>query len=422
MRVLFASYSDKTHFIAMVAQAWALRTAGHEVRVATQPKLVDTVTRTGLTAVSVGRDNQLWRVLEQRAPDRFEAAKGGVAAPYDVAELPVEQITRDYLVEGYAQVVPWWHRMINDPMTVDLVAFARGWQPDLVIWETNTYAGAIAAKACGAVHARLMWSLDYFGRTRDIFLRLKEKQPEDVTDPLAGWLGSQAAKYGAEFSEDMTCGHFTLDYLPPSLRMDANLHYVPMRYVPYNGTAVVPRWLWEPPRRPRVAITLGVSAVQQFGGYAVNVQELLDSLADLDIEFVATLPDEERAKLERIPANIRIVPFVPLHALVPTCSAVIHHTGPGTMLTTALYGVPHLALPKQYDEPFLAARLAEQGAGLALPATKATGPRIREYLLRLLGDESFTAGAAKLQAEMQAMPTPNELVGRLETLVADYAV
>ena len=45
MRVLFATYPERTHFLAMVPLAWALRTAGHEVRVASQPTFTDVITR-----------------------------------------------------------------------------------------------------------------------------------------------------------------------------------------------------------------------------------------------------------------------------------------------------------------------------------------------------------------------------------------
>ena len=40
MRILFASIAEKTHFLGMVPLAWALQTAGHEVRVASQPEMV----------------------------------------------------------------------------------------------------------------------------------------------------------------------------------------------------------------------------------------------------------------------------------------------------------------------------------------------------------------------------------------------
>ena len=45
------------------------------------------------------------------------------------------------------------------------------------------------------------------------------------------------------------------------------------------------------------------------------VQEVIDSLADLDVDVVATLPQGEQSRLDRVPANVRVVDWVPLHVL-----------------------------------------------------------------------------------------------------------
>ena len=411
MRVLFATYADRTHFLPMVPLAWALRADGHDVRVATQPALVDTVVASGLTAVPVGRDNRLWQFLERR-PEHFEATKAGPAAPYGAAELPEAELDLDRIRAGYADAVPWWHRMINDPMTEALVAFARQWRPDLVVWETNTYAAAVAATACGARHARLMWSIDYFGRTRELFLAL-QAAADPGADPLGEWLDRLVRPHGATFDERLVTGDVTIDHLPPSLRFPTALPVQPLRYVPYNGPAVVPDWLREPAHRPRVGLTLGISGVAQFGGYPVAVAEILATLAELDVEIVATLPDSERVKLRAVPHGVRIVPFVSLHDLAPTCAVMVHHTGPGTLCTTAVHGVPHVLLPQQYDEPYLAARVAEQGAGIAVAAARASGPVVRDAVAAVLGDPGFAAGAATLRDQLLAQPSPAEVAALL---------
>jgi UDP:flavonoid glycosyltransferase YjiC (YdhE family) len=99
---------------------------------------------------------------------------------------------------------------------------------------------------------------------------------------------------------------------------------------------------------------------------------------------------------------------------------VIHHAGVGTLATVALHGLPHLCVPWDGDQPLIASRLAEQGAGLSVPARQATGPVIREHLLRLLNEPSFRAGAQRLRAEFLAQPSPNDFAGRLEELTAQH--
>ncbi|MFF8786367.1 activator-dependent family glycosyltransferase [Streptomyces sp. NPDC015125] len=420
MRILFTTTPDKSLFQQLVPLAWALRTAGHEVRVAAPPKFAEVITQAGLTAVPVGTDRPIWR-LPQLNPERMEAERKGLPAPYSAAEQASQDIDWQTMEAGYAHVVRHWHKTDNFPMTADLVEFARHWQPDLVIWEPLTYAGAIAAKATGAAHARLLWSIDVLGLTRSRFLHLKAQQPpEEQSDPLADWLGGYARKYGGEYTEDLATGHFSIDQFPPSMRMTADVRYVPMRYVPYGGPAVVPAWLWKQPEKPRVALTLGIAATNRFAGYIADVGDILDSLADLDIEVVATIAEDEQRKLPRIPDNVRVVSYVPLHALLPTCSAVINHAGPGTFLTTTLNPIPQVAVPWDFDEPELARRAAAQGAVLPVRADRATGPLVRESLLRVLREPAFRQAATDLNDQFLALPTPNELVPRLVELTAEF--
>ncbi|TKK79072.1 DUF1205 domain-containing protein, partial [Herbidospora galbida] len=359
MRVLFTTHPEKTHFLAMVPLAWALRTAGHEVRFAVQPKFVPVVTQAGLTAVPVGSDRDLFQLLEAD-PDALDEGRSGVPEPYDAAVEP-ERATYEGLLAGYATAVTWWHKLENLPLIADLVSFAKAWRPDLVIWEPMTYAGAIAARACGAAHARLLTGLDTVGVTRELFLRLKGDRPGD---PLADWLGSHAEAVGAEWGEDMATGHVTIDQLPASLSLGGGLPTLRTQFVPYGGRAVVPGWLTEPPARTRVALTPGMVYHEPgaaFDDYVGELQGLLEALAELDVEIVATIADGERARLRRIPPGIRIVPYVPLQALLPTCAAAVHHAGPGTLATVSRAGVPQLALPWELDEPVLAGRLAAHG-------------------------------------------------------------
>ncbi|TKK87219.1 activator-dependent family glycosyltransferase [Herbidospora galbida] len=418
MRVLFATYSEKTHLLPMVPLAWALRTAGHDVRVASQPELVPAITRAGLPATAVGADHHLWRVarrfLTRRVattdPVLYEKVRGIRQPPFDVADRPDEEISWEHLRSGYAGIVPSWYRLVNDPMIGDLVALARAWRPDLVLWESATFAGAVAAEAVGAAHGRVLCNLDMFGVARRQFLRLKGDR---TGDPLAEWLAPLAARHGAAFSEDLVTGHFTVDQQPGSLRMEAGGHrYVPMRHVPYNGPAVVPQWLAD--GRRRIAVSLGSTSSERFDGFAVGVREILDALADVDAEIVATWAGDGRP----VPGNVRLVPFLALHLLAPACAAVVHHGAFGTATAAGLAGVPQLSLPERHDAPYHATRMTRQGAGLAIPHDQATGENVRAALLRLLTEPRFAERAAALRAEMLALPAPNDLVPELERLTA----
>ncbi|RKT54694.1 activator-dependent family glycosyltransferase [Saccharothrix australiensis] len=421
MRVLFTTQPGGTILNAMVPLAWALRAAGHDVRVASWPELADVITRTGLTAVPVGRTQHAPPGHDDPPEEPSYPDHRGVPEPYDVIERPAAEITWDDLKARFdAAHVTWFYKARNFPFLADLVDFARHWRPDLVIWEPMSPAGAIAASAVGAAQVRLLWSVDYFGAARDHYRRLRDRQPaHDRVDHLADWLAAYARKYGGRFSEELVTGQATIEQLPPSLRVAADVEYIPMRYVPYGGPATLPKWLTAPPERPRVALTLGQAVVaERPDGYLVDLSDVLDALSDVDVEVVATIAPDAQRKLRRVPDNARVVPFLPLHALTATCAAVIHHAGIGTMCTTTLDGVPQLALPWNSDQPALARKLAEQGAGLAIPAYRATGDAVRDSVLRLLGEPSFRERVGALRDEMLAMPTPHEVVPRLVELAA----
>jgi glycosyltransferase (activator-dependent family) len=425
MRVLLCSVPYRTHFYSLVPLAWALRTAGHEVVVASQPYFADTITDAGLTAVSVGHDYDGLRLIKAFDLDKVDGrAAFGMPLPYHAAVMDPDELDWQEMRTGYDVVVHWWHKPLNFPLIKGLVEFCRSWEPDLVVWEPVSYAAPIAAKACGAAHARLVWSIDAFGVARDRYLGM-EPPPEaydgESPDPIRDWLAGYGRLYDFDFSEDMVTGQFTIDPLPAALRMHADsLDYVPMQYVPYGGPIDVPKWLQEPPKRPRVALTLGVSATEYYAGYSVSVAEILDALSDLDIEVIATVTGSERDRLGPVPDNVRIVSYVPLHALAPTCAAVINHAGPGTFLTIARYGVPQLTIPWDFDEPELARRSAVHGGSITLPVEQANGAAVRANLLRLLNEPSFATQAARLREDMFALPSPNDVVPRLEELTAKY--
>ncbi|RZQ61165.1 activator-dependent family glycosyltransferase [Amycolatopsis suaedae] len=421
MRILFTVSPGTTTFNAMVPMAWALRTAGHDVRVASQPLFADEITQAGLTAVPVGRSLGIPRLLLAMGLDSatVEETRAGFPPPYNIWEESAGARWEDTL-PAFGAVVDG-AKYETFAIATALVEFARSWEPDLVVWEPLTPVGAIAAKACGAAHARLLYGIDAFGLARQKFLAMKNEQPEpEQGDPVADWLGGYARKYGGEYSEDMAVGHFTIDQIPASLQTEADLHYLRTPYIPYGGRAVVPGWLQRRPERPRVALTMGLSATGYFSGYTVNVRDILDALSDLDVEVVATVAEEEQSALDPLPDNARVVSFVPLHVLAPTCSVAITHAGFGTLTSFAPHGVPQLTLPYHFDEPMLGRKLAEQGAGLYLDPTEATGEAVREGVVRLLEDRELRGGAARLAGEIAELPTPNELVPRIEELTRKH--
>lgn len=414
MRILFVSLSEKSHLYCMAPLAWALGAAGHEVRVASTPLLTETVTRAGLTAVPVGHDHGIYQdMTSYRDSQDYETANWSRTGP--------DEITWDELRLRYELSVPYGFATYNDSMIDDLAAFAQSWKPDLVIRDPLAYAGAIAARTCGAAHARLLWCADVWGRSRRTYLELMAQVPEEErSDPLTEWLTARAEPFGVTCDEELLNGQFTLDSLPPSLRLPSDLHEVSMRYVPYNGPAVVWDWLREAPKRPRVCLTLGSSNTEGYGGDYVSVPDILDALSDLDVEVVAALVPAQRERIGAVPDNARAVDSVALNTLLPSCSAVIHHGGYGSYSTALAYGVPQLILSTSISDHELRGRsLQDAGAGIFAHHREADAEQVRGHVQRLVGESGYGEAAEGLRAEAAAMPSPQALVPVLERLATE---
>jgi UDP:flavonoid glycosyltransferase YjiC (YdhE family) len=66
MRVLFTTFAWPSHYYPMVPLAWALRLAGHEVRMTSQPELLPTMRASGLPVTPVGTDVDLTTVAGEQ--------------------------------------------------------------------------------------------------------------------------------------------------------------------------------------------------------------------------------------------------------------------------------------------------------------------------------------------------------------------
>ncbi|MFI1019072.1 activator-dependent family glycosyltransferase [Streptomyces sp. NPDC020965] len=409
MRVLMTVFANRSHLYNMVPLAWALTTAGHEVHIASHPDNVQAISDSGLTAVPVGNDLNIM-ALAQSTP-REEMVNGGALT---LNETRPEKLSWQYIHDVFAQYSQIYEYMADSTMTADLVAHARQWQPDLVIWDALTYAGPIAAEAVGAPHVRMLFGLDQWGRMRDHFNRLTgERAADDRHDPLADWLATKGEPHGVAFTESLVTGTTTLAVAPPWMSFPSEQPALSMRHLPFNGPAVLPDWLREAPSRPRVCLTLGLT-LRELADDNVTLADFVNAVADIDADVVATFSAEQVAEIGDLPDNVRAVDFVPLHALLPSCAAIVHHGGGGTRTNAIRYGVPQLIVPNWlWDEGYVAERFAERGAALVTEVPDLTPDRLRDQLRRLIAEPSFKAAAEQIQKEYDALPSLTETVGEL---------
>ena len=416
MRVMLMVFPTRTHVYSMAPVGWALAAAGHEVRFVGQcnPREISSFTETGLDAMWFGDELDIahHRRLSVDGDDTMHGE-------HQLSESRPERYTEEYVrtvYNGWVDVFRW-----NTPESLlnELVRFAKGWQPDLIVWDPLLYAAPIVARAVGVPHLRMMYAADQTARIGAQYRDLRASRPEDTSpDPFVEWMSAEVGRFGATYDETLRYGVKTIDCHPSYLRYDGvDVDYLPARFVPLNKPMALPRWVVETPSRPRVLLTLGISNRQTLGEEETSVSALLDGLSDLDVEVIATLNAEQLASVDKIPDNVRAVDFVPMNELLASCSAIIHQGGGATIGNAVVNGVPQFVIPgTTWSERVSAVAQVKRGNGLLVDLQDVTPETVRSGLERLLEEPSFRDCALEVRDEMLATPTLDDLVPELERI------
>ena len=166
--------------------------------------------------------------------------------------------------------------------------------------------------------------------------------------------------------------------------------------------------------RPAVYITFGT----ELGGVA-PWPELFDAVAGLDIDAVVTVGSNfDRTRLASVPSNVRVEDYVPQRYLMARAGAVISHAGSGTLIGTAIAGLPHVCLPFAADQFENADALAATGAGITIEPADIEADRIADAVRRALEDDRVAEAAAALAGDFQHLPDLSQAATDIESIGA----
>jgi UDP:flavonoid glycosyltransferase YjiC (YdhE family) len=394
MRVLLTTWDWSGHFFPLVPLGWALRAAGHDVLVATDPGFASTVVRAGLPALPVGPRFDSAQVLTEQIRKRGWVPKAPVRRTADAAENT--QRTRRRSLLGLRIAAESASAQADE-----LVRFCRTWQPDLVVYEPLGFAGPLVARLLGIPAVRHLWGID---------------MTSGVTSFESDIVGELGARFG--LAEIGINGTMTLDPCPSRVQVTDGAARHPIRLVPYNGPAAAPGWIKDATERPRICVSWG-NSLDRFGfGDLVLAPLVAEALAGSDVEVILAVSERQRATLGPLPENVRHAGPVPLNLLLPSCAALVHQGGAGTMMAGLLNGLPQLVIAHMPEGVLHGYRVEESGTGRFLPGPEATAELIRDNVVALLSDPVYAATAGEARDDILARPTTGAVVRQLEELVS----
>jgi UDP:flavonoid glycosyltransferase YjiC (YdhE family) len=387
MRVLIVSVPGYGHLQPLLPLASALADGGHEVAIATGSDLRSRAESAGFVAFDAGLSlPAAFASLAERFPD----------AVYN--RLAPAEILNWYLPHLFAET-------LAPAMLRDLEPLLRSWRPDVVVHDTWEFASPIAAASANLPSV-----------SQTLGLRFGD-------DLMAAAACAVAPLWRQRrLSPDSSAGLYRsmcLDITPPSLQpygsaVPSNV-LRPLRPValpPLPGEHL-PSWMQHRRQVPLVYMTLGTNTNSDTSIF----RSVVDGLGTVAVDVLITVGSgNDPAVIGQLPDNVHVEQYVPQSLLLPQCALVICHGGAGTTLNALALGLPLLVLPQGADQYIVADLVVASGAGRRLKPTEVTPATVRSSVLALLSDPACQHAADRLRLEIEAMPSPRDVVPVIEEL------
>jgi MGT family glycosyltransferase len=324
----------------------------------------------------------------------------------------------------------------GEPQAAELDRAIAELRPDALLVDSIAYGASVAAEASGLPWASLVPSLlplpgkgippyglglrpshTPFGRVRDAVLtRLVIRMYAKAMLPRLNELRAQAGlpAFTSPVQNVLAATRLIVMTGDPLEypRTDAPAH---VRFVGaqlWDPPAEAPAWLDEP-GDPWVLVTCSTD----YQGDERLAATAIEALRDEPVRVLVTLADAHAtAELPSAP-NVRIERFVAHGPVLERAAAVVCHGGMGIVQKAIAAAVPIAAVPFGRDQPEVARRIAESGAGVALPLKHLSAERLRgavreamamdvqDASLRLRafgGPETFADAAEELELVLEA--------------------
>ncbi|TWF79544.1 MGT family glycosyltransferase [Pseudonocardia hierapolitana] len=121
------------------------------------------------------------------------------------------------------------------------------------------------------------------------------------------------------------------------------------------------------------------------------------ALAPLGGTVVVSTGQTDPAALGPLPARVLARRSVPQPEVLARAALFVTHGGMNSVNEATYAGVPMLVVPQGADQPLVARRVVELGAGLSIGTRDAAVDSVHALARRLLDDPRYRAGAADLQ-------------------------
>ncbi|EFX06328.1 udp-glucuronosyl udp-glucosyltransferase [Grosmannia clavigera kw1407] len=166
-----------------------------------------------------------------------------------------------------------------------------------------------------------------------------------------------------------------------------------------------------------VVVTQGTIATS----YSDLLIPTMAALADRDDLLVVAILGVRGAALSAdvaVPANARVVDYLPYEAILPRAAAFVLNAGYGGLIHGVVHGVPMVLAGSTEDKPEVAMRGQCAGVAVNLRTGQPTEAQLREAVDRLLVDPSFRDRVNEIRRENEALGAMDNVEREILRVVA----
>ncbi|PFU26959.1 macrolide family glycosyltransferase [Bacillus cereus] len=126
-------------------------------------------------------------------------------------------------------------------------------------------------------------------------------------------------------------------------------------------------------------------------------EKCFEAFKDVDATVVLVVGKKINiSQFENIPKNFKLYNYVPQLEVLQHADVFVTHGGMNSSSEALYYGVPLVVIPVTGDQPFVAKRLTEVGAGIRLNRNELTSELLRETVKKVMDDVTFKENSRKV--------------------------
>jgi UDP:flavonoid glycosyltransferase YjiC (YdhE family) len=161
--------------------------------------------------------------------------------------------------------------------------------------------------------------------------------------------------------------------------------------------------------KPRVVLTLGSS------GPSHHLQEMINTLAELDIELVVSTSGKNvKAPVKE---NVILAEYLQFDKVLAEADLLIFNGGSGTGYLGLSHGVPLLCIPSNIDQHQFSCAIAQRGAANIIRSDKISMRKLKSLVEQMLSDSKAKIAAELIANEMTKENPLAEITQLIETIL-----